>query len=201
MAFRRRIHLDQIVVVDLEATCWKGKPPAGQQREIIEIGVCTLDLETGERLARESILVKPTLSAVSEFCTELTTLTQVQVDTGISFKEACRILKKKYKSPERTWASYGDYDRAKFVQQCADFDLPYPFSDRHINVKNLFAVVHGLKREVGMAKALEIRQMALEEGTHHRGDDDAWNTAKLLSELLLHGRSIQSRDVSADDNL
>ncbi len=191
MSWRRKINLDQIIVVDLEATCWKGKPPADQQQEIIEIGVCTLDLQTGERLERESILVKPTLSTVSEFCTELTTLTQEQVDQGISFKEACRILKKKYKSQERTWASYGDYDRAKFVQQCADFGLPYPFSDRHINVKNLFAVVHGLSREVGMAKALEYRKMDL-EGTHHRGDDDAWNTAKLLSELLLHGRSIQN---------
>lgn len=191
MGFGRKINLDQILVVDLEATCWKGKPPSGQQQEIIEVGICTLDVQTGERLSRESILVKPTLSTVSEFCTELTTLTQEQVDQGISFKEACRILKKKYKSQAYTWASYGDYDRIKFVEQCADFGLPYPFSDRHINVKNLFAVVHGLSREVGMVKALEYRTIEL-EGTHHRGDDDAWNTAKLLSELLLHGRSIQN---------
>lgn len=198
MAFRRRISLDKIVVVDIEATCWKGKPPAGQKKEIIEIGVCTLDLQTGERLAKESILVKPTQSTVSAFCTELTTLTQEQVDEGMNFRDACRILRKKYKAPERTWASYGDYDRAKFLQQSAEFGIPYPFSDRHLNVKTLFAMVHGLKREVGMAKALESRQMVL-EGTHHRGADDAWNTAKLLTELLFYGRSAQINNSNPTD--
>ena len=32
--------LDKILVVDIEATCWEGKPPAGEQNEIIEVGIC-----------------------------------------------------------------------------------------------------------------------------------------------------------------
>ncbi len=46
--------LDQIVVVDIESTCWKGEPPSGQESEIVEIGVCLLSIETGERTGKES---------------------------------------------------------------------------------------------------------------------------------------------------
>lgn len=34
---------DNIIIIDLEATCWEGKPPQGQESEIIEIGICVLD--------------------------------------------------------------------------------------------------------------------------------------------------------------
>ena len=37
--------------------------------------------------------------------------------------------------------------------------------------------------EVGMAQALEMLGFPL-LGTHHRGDDDAWNIAAILAELL-----------------
>lgn len=148
-----------------------------------------LSVATGERVERESILVKPIFSKISRFCTSLTTLTQEQVDGGISFSEACKILVEKYRSPFRTWASYGDYDREMFTKQCADFGVTYPFNSSHINVKNLFALVHGLRHEVGMAKALALREIAL-EGTYHRGGDDAWNTGQLLAEILLSRRQI-----------
>jgi inhibitor of KinA sporulation pathway (predicted exonuclease) len=100
--------LDQILVIDVESTCWDGSPPPDQESEIIEIGVCLLDVVSCEQVARESILVKPQRSTISPFCTQLTTLTQAQVDAGISFKEACGLLKSNYLSKERTWASYGD---------------------------------------------------------------------------------------------
>ena len=35
-----------------------------------------------------------------------------------------------------------------------------------------------------MAEALELLNLPL-EGTHHRGEDDAWNITNILSELLL----------------
>ena len=42
--------LDQILVIDLEATCWEGEPPEGQEHETIEMGICILDVATGRRL-------------------------------------------------------------------------------------------------------------------------------------------------------
>ena len=86
------IMTDKLIVVDLEATCWKKQPPPGQQNEIIEVGVCLLDTETLAIEDNRGILVKPTRSKVSEFCTKLTSLTQEMVDDGVSFAESCATL-------------------------------------------------------------------------------------------------------------
>lgn len=175
--------LDHIIVVDLESTCWEGSPPTGETSEIIEIGVCPLELATGRRLAKRSILVKPTRSRVSEFCTRLTTLTPAQVDRGITFTEACEILRRDYQTRERLWASFGDYDRTMFQKQCEATGVPYPFGPRHLNLKTLFAIARGLPNEIGMSEALALLGVPL-EGTHHRGDDDAWNIAGILATLV-----------------
>lgn len=64
--------LDEILVVDQDPTCREGPPPPGQTSEIIEIGLCPLDLKTLTRKEKRSFLVKPVQSVISEFCTELT---------------------------------------------------------------------------------------------------------------------------------
>lgn len=181
--------LDRINVIDIEATCWQGTPPPGEEQEIIEIGLCVVDVGSGQRLKRESFLIKPERSCVSAFCTELTTLTQRQVERdGMSFERACAILRRRYGVSQRIWASYGDYDRRQFEKQCGERGIDYPFSPTHINVKNLFAVMYALPREVGLLEALG-RLCLTPEGTHHRGVDDAWNTGLILSRLLLQCRS------------
>jgi inhibitor of KinA sporulation pathway (predicted exonuclease) len=175
--------LDKIVVVDIEATCWQGDPPAGQFNEIIEVGVCLLDLNSGEITDNRGIIVKPENSEIRLFCTELTTITQDMVDYGITLKEACEILVNDFESDKRVWASYGAYDQKQFTKECAEKGIKYPFGQSYLNVKTLFAVMNGLKKEVGMAKALHLAKIEL-EGTHHRGIDDARNIAKILGKLL-----------------
>ena len=182
-----RRQLDRIVVVDVEATCWRGQPPPGEDNEIIEIGVCLLDVANGERTDNASILVRPERSKVGDFCTELTTLTQDQVDGGIAFAEACETLKERFKSNRRLWASYGDYDRQMFDRQCGQRGVPYPFGKGHVNVKSLLAVTCGLRKEMGLARALKRLALPL-EGTHHRGDDDAWNIAAVLWRIIHSAR-------------
>ncbi|WBB62250.1 exonuclease domain-containing protein [Streptomyces sp. WMMC500] len=176
--------LDRVLVVDVEATCWEGEPPAGMAPEIIEIGLCELDVPTGERVSRRSVLVRPERSEVSAFCTRLTTLTPEQVAAGVPFAEACALLRREYGSRQRVWASWGDYDRRQFERQCTAAGVAYPFGRRHVNAKTLYALAHGLGREPGMAEALAHAGREL-EGTHHRGVDDAWNIAALLAGILL----------------
>lgn len=43
---------DWIVVIDVESTCWAGTPPPGQVSEIVEIGVCPVDVAALQRLAK-----------------------------------------------------------------------------------------------------------------------------------------------------
>lgn len=175
-----KLKRNKIIVIDIEATCWDGKIPSGQVSEIIEFGICILDTETGEISQNKGILVKPERSEVSPFCTELTTITQEQLDkNGVSFKEACDIIRKEYNPKEYVWASYGFYDLKMIKNQCKIRNVEYPLSHEHINVKEYFSEVKGLPKKVGMKGALQVLNINL-EGTHHRGVDDAKNIAKIL---------------------
>lgn len=178
--------LDKILVIDLEATCWEGDPPPGQTSEIIEIGLCVMDVATGEREKPRAILVKPQRSTLSDFCIQLTTLTPEMLAGGADFKDACALLEEEYQSHRRTWASYGDYDRLQFMAQCEAWGVDYPFGRTHINVKNLLALQKGLKREVGLHRAMDLLDKPF-EGTLHRGMDDAWNIAAVLDRVLHAG--------------
>jgi len=173
-------------VVDVEATCWAGDPPPGEVSEIIEIGLTTVDLAPGERTGRHRVLVRPARSAVSGFCTELTGLTRAEVDSGISFAQACALLAAEYHAASRPWASWGDYDRSQFLRQCEAADVRYPFSGTHVNAKAVFTTAYGLPKQQGIAAALKIAGLPL-EGRHHRGEDDAWNIAALILHLRAGG--------------
>ncbi len=179
--------LDEIIVVDIESTCWDKKTPDRlQNSEIIEIGVCTINLAELTIGTNEGILVLPKNSTISEFCTNMTTITQGMLDeSGIPLDEACSILREKYNTNNRLWASWGDYDRRQFERQCKQdcYQAKYPFGPTHLNVKNLFAIQLGLSREVGMDEALRMLNMPL-EGTHHRGVDDSRNIAQIACRLL-----------------
>jgi len=178
---------DLLNVVDVEATCWADEVPAGMANEIIEIGLTVVDLARGERVGRHGILVKPARSTVSEFCTELTGLTQHQVDQGLGFAEACRLLAAEHSSGKRAWASWGDYDHKQFAAQCQATNTEYPFGHRHVNAKKVFTEARGLRKRPGMAQALEIAGLPL-DGRHHRGEDDAWNIAAIILDMHADGQ-------------
>jgi len=130
-----------IIIIDLEATCWNGPVPQGQLNEIIEIGICTLNTETSEISKNKGILIKPERSKVSPFCTELTTITQELLDAeGVTFSEACKMLRTE-------------------------------LSQNHMNVKQLFFETKGLQKKVGMKGALDILNTPLEGTHHRGIDD------------------------------
>lgn len=182
--------VDQIVVVDIESTCWKDKPPQNETSDIIQVGVVLLAVKGLTVWQKRSIIVKPERSSVSEFCTQLTNLTQEQVNSGLSFASACEILQKEYEAEDRLWASYGDYDRRMFEKCCLDLDVSYPFGPSHLNVKTLFATMLAEESEVGLPTALHKMGLSF-EGRQHRGDDDAWNIARLLKVLFQKARFSQ----------
>ncbi len=74
---------DKILIIDLEASCWDGPVPEGQVNEIIEISACMLDTATGAISQRKGLLVQPERSAISAFCTQLTTTTQALLDREV----------------------------------------------------------------------------------------------------------------------
>ena len=175
--------LDSILVVDVESTCWEDAAPPGESSEIIEIGLCPVDLKTLTRTEKRSILVKPVQSEISDFCTELTTLTSEIFAEAGTLADAVKTLKREFRSKDRLWASWGDYDRRQFERVCKDQNVAYPFGPSHLNVKSLFAAAVGSGHEMGLDGAYKQLGLTM-EGTHHRGDDDAWNIAGILCRLL-----------------
>lgn len=183
----------KVLVIDVESTCWEEpeKPGRDEISEIIEIGIAVVDSSKLEIVQNDTILVKPQRSRLSKFCTKLTTLTQEQVDRGITFQEACKKLQNDFHSGDRTFISWGDYDRKMFERNAHDYNIRYPFGPRHMNLKNTFTILHGLDREPGMDTALDHLGLKL-EGTHHRGIDDARNIGRILVQTLKTFRGLKS---------
>lgn len=194
---------DTLLVVDVEATCWElpKDQPAGAKNEIIEIGIVPIslaDLTIGEP---KSILIKPATSKVSRFCTRLTTLTQAQVDAGISFREACKILIDDLDSQKIPWVSWGDYDKKQFQYQCDETKTPYPFGAGHWNFKDTYAKMMGMEHDVSLPIALKV--MGLEfTGTRHRGADEALNISKIMIESFrrMRGHYAKTQENRAEEN-
>lgn len=175
---------DLINIIDLEATCWNGHPPNGQFADIIEIGIAQVDIPKLEIVSATTFLVKPTRSEIGWFCTKLTTITTEMIEQdGITLEQACGKLKELYKSKKTIFASWGDYDRKMFDKCCNDLNIKYPFGPRHINLKTMFSLIYGLDKELGMDNALKHLKINL-QGTHHRGGDDAYNTAIIFCEMM-----------------
>jgi inhibitor of KinA sporulation pathway (predicted exonuclease) len=86
------------------------------------------------RVERRDILVRPLRSTVSAFCTELTTLTQVDVEAAVRLAQACQGLAQEHHASSRLWTSYGDYDRQQFMRNCDEFGLPYLFGPGRLTV-------------------------------------------------------------------
>lgn len=173
----------KILVFDLECTCWMGHPPEGMRQEIIEIGCCLLDVNTWAISQRRSIIVRPSSSTISEFCTRFTSLTQEVVDKGVSLRDACDILVEEYGSTSAMSSAWGRFDAKQLNKDCRHSNLPSPLSGRHINAQRRFAAHSGIKQEMSVTNALNHINKQF-DGMKHRAVDDAYNTAVLLSHIM-----------------
>ncbi|MCP4520463.1 MAG: exonuclease domain-containing protein [Cytophagales bacterium] len=166
------------IIVDLEATCWN--PKGNHQNEIIEIGAVMVD-EDQDIISEFELFVKPTLNPIlSDFCTELTSITQKDVDNAPLFPEAIQRFRTWIGTEEYLLCSWGHYDKIQFKNDCKLHRLGAGWLDEHISLKHQYAELANLRRGgIGMKKALEREGFSL-EGTHHRGIDDARNITKIF---------------------
>lgn len=190
-----------VLVIDVESTCWEAPEAPGPNEisEIIEIGIAVVNIKDNKIIDNDSIIIKPKTSKVSKFCTQLTTLTQEVVDQGMTYEAALAILRDRFNSENRTFISWGDYDRKMFERNCKSFDVKYPFGPHHMNLKNSFTLLHGLDREPGMDAALKIINRPL-IGTHHRGIDDAKNIANIYLDTVSKFRMGHYIEWSKEEN-
>ncbi len=167
------------IVLDLEATCWKSGNK--YKNEIIEIGALMLN-ENKEIISEFSTFVKPLkFPVLSDFCTELTSIEQSDVENAPMFAEAIADFQDwiNWNNNEYVLCSWGFYDKNQFISDCKLFGLSTDWVNPHISLKHQYAEINNLRRAIGMKGALEREKIAL-EGFHHRGIDDARNIAKIF---------------------
>jgi inhibitor of KinA sporulation pathway (predicted exonuclease) len=167
------------IVFDLEATCWKEADKG--QSEIIEIGAVKISDE--RRIVSEfERFVKPRKHPIlSEFCKNLTSITQEHINNAAYFDIAAEEFKTwiGYGREEYILCSWGFYDKKQFESDCKIFELETDWVKPHVNLKQQHAAIRKLQRAIGMKNALQVEGVSL-EGTHHRGIDDARNIAKIF---------------------
>lgn len=172
------------VIVDLEATCWMGRP-VPQRMEIIEIGSVLLASDTGPIQQEFASFVRPLNEPnLSAFCMGLTGIRQQEIDKAEDFSRVFpRFLDWIGPEPYRL-CSWSTYDLNQFKTDCARHGLSFPpqFSN-HVNLKQEFARIEGV-RPCGMKRALAMCQLQV-EGKPHRGLDDARSITKLALRRIL----------------
>lgn len=167
------------IVLDLEATCWKEKGKS--TNEIIEIGALCID-QNQNTLGEYCSFIQPKLNpTLSDFCTELTTIKQEEVDVAPLFPEVLYDFLDWIESFGEAYylCSWGFYDRTQFKKDCNLHGLDTNWLKPHISLKHQYADIHNLSRPIGMKGALQREHIPL-DGTHHRGIDDARNIAKIF---------------------
>lgn len=162
---------------------------------IIQIGIVIGDVYTGEILEKKGWFIC-TAEEINPFITQLTTITQEQVDGGVFLDEAYREMTELYKKHNCTlnFVTWGGGDhRALREQLFAHYELNpglgkvlWEYGHREFDVKTIFlalAMAGSKKVRSGLAKSMTRVGLAF-EGTKHTAPDDAHNTLRLLTHLI-----------------
>jgi inhibitor of KinA sporulation pathway (predicted exonuclease) len=172
----------RLVVVDVEATCWK-KGVFSRTKETIEIGAVRLLLDREDsKWPQFQTFVRPLrLPRLSTFCRELTGITQENVDGAPGFPEALRRFLEWSQPLEQvvlaTWSRYDMWQLGLDLEAHGLPKLTLPF----IDVKKLAARVLGGRSFEQTAHALDPDGVA---EPRHRAISDARRTARILYRLL-----------------
>uniref|UniRef100_A0A7S2A3F4 Exonuclease domain-containing protein n=1 Tax=Ditylum brightwellii TaxID=49249 RepID=A0A7S2A3F4_9STRA len=216
-------NIDYLCILDFEATCNDAKP-APKPQEIIEFPTLLLNTQTGNVEQEFHFYIRPDVHpTLSEFCTDLTGITQDVVNSGVTLKEALyeqqRWFSKsnlvpytpqlsKLKTAEEKMKNDTNSSKSFLFVTCGDWDLksclprqlsyhnqrvPHAYK-RWINVKHAFRDFYKIKPN-GMTHMLRLLDMEL-IGRHHSGIDDCRNIGRICSRMLKDGwRPKQTNDI------
>lgn len=172
------------IIYDLEATCWE-TPPPGYVQEIIEIGAFRLNAY-GEVRGKFNRFVRPTMHPnLSPFCRQLTGIEQHDVNRAKYFPEVIEEFWEWSRIEEEDYVlcSWGNFDHRIFAAECRHHRLDHHWTEHHANLKEQYRQMKGLRKGMGLRKAVEREGIDF-TGQHHRGISDAENLVKLFLKYL-----------------
>jgi len=183
---KKNMPVEYYVIVDFEATCDKDNKMSNDDREIIEFAAILMNKNTRFIEAEFTMFVKPVINPnLTEYCINLTTILQSDVDEAFSFSTVFVQFKKwmdRYPG-KKIFCSWGSYDKEQLHVDCERHGVNYPFNKEHVDISKLFSSIKGYKRSYSLFSALKKLKLSF-QGTKHRGIDDAKNIAILYQRLL-----------------
>ncbi|NWR63446.1 ERI2 exoribonuclease, partial [Bucorvus abyssinicus] len=196
-----------LIVLDFEATCWRDAERRGP--EIIEFPAVLLNTSTGEIESEFHTYVQPQEHPVlSEFCTELTGITQNEVDEGVPLNICLSLFLKWIQKIQKekkitfstdtpsnstseakacTFVTWTDWDLGVCLQyECKRKQLRKPdILNSWIDLKATYRAFYNRKPK-GLNGALQDLGIAF-AGREHSGLDDSRNTARLAWRMICDG--------------
>jgi 3'-5' exoribonuclease 1 len=172
------------IIYDLEATCWEITPPDYVQ-ETIEIGAYKIN-EYGEVRGKFNRFIKPSVHPnLSLFCKDLTGITQTDINKAKTFPLVIEefINWGRIEEADYLLCSWGSFDKKQFAHDCRLHRLDTAWTERHVNLKEQYRLMRGMRSGMGLRKAVE-KEGILFTGQHHRGISDAENLVKLFLKYL-----------------
>lgn len=173
------------LIVDLEATCCRDKSIHRTEREVIEIGAVMYDTTTRTITSEFHSVIKPVRHPnLTQFCVQLTGITQAQVDQAETFPTVfAKFSDWANQCSDFTLTHWGSYDRKALIADCNFHSVPYTLPITSIDFKKLLYRKLNLGERHGLAET--IKNLGLKfEGTPHSAVSDARNTARLFTVLL-----------------
>lgn len=181
-------------ILDFEANCTENGQLSVQ--EIIEFPIVPYNL-TKQCIEKDKIFhhyCRVEKHPISEFCTQLTGITQEMVDRGRPFREIVRLfhlwMDKHHFRQNILFLTCGDWDLKNCLPQYCDYlNIPFPEEFKSwCNIKLLFRQYYH-KRPKGMRSMLDALNLPL-EGRHHSGIDDCHNLSKIVDRMVRDGHPI-----------
>ncbi|XP_044763509.1 ERI1 exoribonuclease 2 [Coccinella septempunctata] len=199
-------YFDYLLVLDFEATCWCFPNGKGRKNEVIEFSVVLYDVNEGRIIDEFQQYVQPTeFPILSEFCTELTGITQKQVDEGVPIGTCLMLFTRWINNHQKNlnisfpcdmvlpgkkkcvFVTWSDWDLGVCLpKECRRKNIyKQEFFGKWVDLREIY-MEHYYRRPKGLLGALE--EVGLEFiGKQHSGLDDAKNTAYLVRKLIEDG--------------
>lgn len=185
---------EYVCVLDFEATCEDAV--IYFDNEVIEFPSVLLKLSDDKQsyniISEFQHFCKPLInSKLTKFCTNLTGITQEQINNGSCFpivlKEHHKWLVDNIGLEQVTFITVGSWDlKTMMVNECKKWGLvPPTMYMSYVNLTVPFRDFYKCSAR-GMKGMLEFLKIEL-EGKHHSGIDDCRNTAKIWMKLVSDG--------------
>ena len=195
---------DYYLVVDFECTCDK-KGPSVYNHEIIEFPVVVICSKTNEIVDKFHSYVRPVINPqLSDFCKELTGITQKQVDSApilsnVLLKMDSWLKEKDYLNKKICFAADCVSDLQDFywtqsvTKQKVIPEDAYSYLRKWCDIGKLFKEVFKTNRTHSLKGMLKLLGLSF-EGRTHSGIDDASNIARVLLKIIEKGGLADAND-------